>query len=212
VRTLLYTAYDDGYRELGDLTAGRMHQYASRHGWDFRCYRQPLLDIPLGIYWSQIIGCLRNLEERRYERVIWLDCDQVVTNMDFELPELPHGINVSRDWGTDATEPWQFSVCGIVADGDAIYPLREASGLYQDYKDKPFPGQAPLQEVKRNTIHPIHVQPRRLLNAVPTFVMPTAPEPWQPGDWCAHLTNVPVNERMVHYRRIMAESVWTAYP
>lgn len=45
---------------------------------------------------------------------------------------------------------------------------------------------------------------RRMLNAVPDEVSPgNVPEPWQPGDFAAHITMVPIEERVRIFHEVM---------
>lgn len=216
MRTLLFTGYDDAMKSLGLLTVPRMAQYAGMHGFAFICYRRPLLDVPNGIYWTGVMGAIEAISSG-YDRAIYLDADQMVTNFECELPEWGSGFHASRDWGLDATEPWHFSACGFVVHKDTLPLLKETLSMEPEWRDKPFPEQGPLREVARKRIDGmpmvptgdyagqacINIHPRRVFNAVPAEVCPSqTPEPWQPYDWCAHLTMLPIDARVNLFHEI----------
>lgn len=204
MKTLLYTGYDGPYDELASITMPRMRNYAERHGYGFRVYVGSSLDVPNGIYWTGVCGALEAFK-CGYDRAIYLDVDQLVTNYSYEMPQFLYAFNVSRDWGEDAVEPWHFSMCGFVATPEIKSILDAALAMEPEWRDKPFPEQGPMQWIEE-TMSPILIKtyPRRFFNAVPEQVCPGhVPEPWQPGDWCAHLTMLPVEERVKLARNIL---------
>lgn len=217
MKTLLFTGCDAAMKPLGDLTLPRMKQYAEARGWEFVCSKVAILDVPNGIYWTGVAGARNTLTYSQFDRVIYLDCDQMVTNFDFELPKWDAGFHVSRDWGMDATEPWHFSACGFVAHKDTLLLFEETLSMEPEWRDKSFPEQGPLREVIRKRIDGlpmvptgnyegqafINIHPRRVFNAVPDEVCPgNVPEPWQPGDWCCHLTMLPIDARVNLFHEI----------
>lgn len=199
MRVCLFTAYDATYEPLAILTLPLMRRYARVNGIDFRVFTEP--PPGLNIYWT---GVARGIEllKAGYDKVVYLDVDQMVTN-DHVTPWADVGnvgFHASKDWGKDATEPWHFSMCGVVAHADTI-PLYEAAiELEPSYRDKPFQEQAPMQQVVKLTgvdKNLVTIHPRRMFNAVPTAVCPGGvPEPWKFGDWCAHITMVDMGRRV----------------
>lgn len=218
MKTLLYTGCDAAYTPLASITVPRMAEYAERHGMDFTCYTEPLIDVPNGIYWTGVCGALRAFEEG-YERVIYLDVDQLVTNFNFERGLAPHGFHASKDWGEDAIEPWHFSMCGFVAYQDFAPKFAGVLASEPEYRDKPFPEQLPMQDYLETMLdcQPIikgtkvmdgafNIHPRRVFNCVPDQVCPgKVPEPWQRGDWCAHLTMLPIENRVKLAKEILSQ-------
>lgn len=227
MKTVLYTGFDEPYRPLSLLTLPAMRAHAMIAGIDFVVYEQP--PPGLNIYWT---GVARGLELLRqgWERVIYLDADQLCTNP-YATPWADcgkSGWHASRDWGDDATEPWQFSACGMVAHQDTI-PLYEACiAMEPEWRDKPFQEQGPLQalvrmrmkhqvvlpgDVKDGWVQPprpgeINIHRRRVFNAVPDEVCPgKVPEPWRPNDWCAHLTMVDMTTRLK-----IGTKIWELHP
>lgn len=218
--TLVFTAHDKAYAELAAITVPRMQSYAKRHGYEFICYTEPLADIPNAIYWSGVLGAVHNLE--KYDRVMYLDVDQLITNpdlpVDYLIPFVTTGFHASWDWGIDATEPWQFSMCGWVAHQDCIPIFQEAFRVEPEWRNRPFPEQGPMQYGAemvmtgvalmhdelldfRDLIEPYKglytIHPRRTFNAVPEQVSPgNVPEPWQLGDFAAHLTMLSIDDRI----------------
>lgn len=207
MKTAIYTGYDASYRDLAAITVPTLIQNAKLGGADFIAFDSP--PNGLNIYWT---GVARGLELLRdgYERVVYVDVDQICTNP-FKLfwAGAEYGWHASKDWGTDAVEPWHFSACGMVAHRDTIPLYEECLAMEPDWRDKPFQEQGPLREVVRklyansipktkagNETGLINIHPRRTFNAVPIDICDQIPEPWQPGDWCAHLTMVPVAKRI----------------
>lgn len=213
MKTLVFTAHDEAYKPLADLTVPRMHDYAKRHSYEFTCYTEPFFDIPNGIYWSGVLGAAPNLEE--YDRVMYMDCDQLITNPALSVEDLigpaTSGFHASRDWGNDATEPWQFSMCGFVAHKDCIPLLEQVYFMEPAWRDKPFPEQGPFQEAVRLRIESglglvATVHPRRTFNAVPEQVSPgNVVEPWQPSDFACHLTMLGIDDRIKLAKEIINE-------
>lgn len=221
MKTILFTGWDAKYDPLATLTVPRMGTYATERGFDFDEVTEPLLNVPNGIYWTGVAGGLKYLREG-YERVIYLDVDQMITNPAF-WPTIPYfGFHASKDWGADATELWHFSACGFIAHRDSIPLFEECLAMEPAWRDKPFPEQGPMREVLRKRLermefYPIkpedqkwnaavNVHPRRFLNAVPKEVDPTVQEPWQPGDFAAHLTNLPLDKRIELFHEIKKQA------
>ena len=219
IRTLLFTGHDSAYKPLADITVPRMKAYADKHGFDFRCYTEPLLDVPHGIYWTGVCGALEAFRDG-YARVFYLDVDQLITNMDDELIANSFGFHASKDWGADAIEPWQFSMCGFIATKDALSLFETALEMEPDWRDKPFPEQGPMQDIVKMMLHDlphmvpnkegliglINIWPRSWVNCVPDEVCPgKVPEPWAPGDFAAHLTMLPIEERINLAHKLIKE-------
>lgn len=220
MRTLLYTCYNEAYKELADITIPRMRNYAKRHDMMFLFDTGPLLNSispTEGIYWLKFEVAIAELGTGDYDRVIWLDVDQLITNLDFVLPETTHGFHVPKDWGHDAVEPWHFSVCGFIAHRDSVPLFERAIAMEPEWRGKPFPEQGPMREVVRHLVETqpnveaiaygldgklavcgnVHFMDRRPFNCVPEEVCPgKVPEPWQPGDFAAHITMLPIEERV----------------
>lgn len=204
MRTMLFTGWDAAYTSLAALTVPLMEEYAIRHGYTFREYRNPIIKVRNGIYWTGVCGALKALRDG-YDRAIYLDADQQITNFDYELPGWWGGFHVSRDWGEDATSPLHFSACGFAAHPDCIDFLQGVLDMEPEWRDKPFPEQAPLREAG-SKFKWINLHPRKLFNCVPDRVCPgKVPEPWQKGDWCAHLTMLSIPERVKLFHEIQRQ-------
>lgn len=191
MKTLLLTGYDDTFKPIGDLTAPLMQKYASRHGFDFLCARQYLPEIPAS--WQKVLHIGGTLF--RYDRIICLDADQKVTNFDFEVPECI-GFQASLDWGPDAVDNSFFSMGAFVVD--------QKCGAFMSYLlncmgyrlNDPFWEQDSARDYYRAGTGGMTIHPRRVFNAVPLICQPEAVEPWQPGDWCAHITSRSIEDRV----------------
>ncbi len=216
MRTILYTGHDDAYATLAAITVPRMAEYAAKHGMDFQCHTEPLIDVPNGIYWTGVCGALKAFEDG-YDRAIYLDVDQLITNQTCELIDRSSGFHASKDWGSDATEPWHFSMCGFVASRDTISLLNKVLSMEPEWRDKPFPEQGPMQDVVKAftsglVMKPnsegytglINIHPRKVFNCVPDQVCPgNVPEPWTKGDFAAHITMVPLEKRIEIAKEIL---------
>lgn len=213
MRTILYTCFNDAYAPLAAITVPRLAEYAERHGMDFTCFRGPFVDDD--VYWCKFDKAPELLGE--YERIIWMDVDQLVTNFTV-TPALPgFGFHVSKDWGEDAVGPFDVSACGIVMHLDCRQLLDGILHLKQDSKGKPFPEQSPMRAVIKQVgdgvpMRPnaegctgmINIHQRNPFNSVPEQVCPgKVPDPWIPGDWCAHITMVPVERRVEIAKEIL---------
>lgn len=199
--TILLTGYNPKFSKLAAITEPRLQEYADRHGMDFIA---SLYKETVNPYWEKIRDVIATID--LYERVVWLDIDQLVTNMDAKLPEYWLGAHFSMDWGIDATGPDCFSACGFIACADSLPLFEWVESVHDLYAGGTFPEQTPMRLAYRENRFPglIYVHPRRLFNAVPIEVHPSAPEPWQPGDFCAHATMLPVDERVALAGKILA--------
>ena len=207
MRTLLLTGYDEWMAPIGNLTAPLMHAYANRFGIDFRCWTELSGKHPG--YWEKVPQILDAFDDG-YERVIWLDCDQLITNPTHWPITWSGGFHASMDWGQDATEDSHFSMCGFVVHEDARELFDHLESEKEDWVDKPFPEQEPMRRLYRGrailsspvALAEMTTHPRRAFNAVPIQVHETVVDPWQPGDWCAHITMVDVPRRVEIFHEI----------
>lgn len=223
MKTILYTAFNEAYAPLAEIAVPRMSDYAKRHGMEFHCFTGPVDDIPDAIYWLKFSAAQRLLRE--YDRVIWLDVDQLITNTDAKIaiPDEAYGFHVSKDWGHDAMEPHHFSVCGFAAHKDSMPLLDAAWELEPVYRGKPFPEQEPMRQVVNKymdysvarlvnvpptdtkLVAHINIHGRKVFNSVPYAVCPgKVPEPWQPSDFAAHLTMLSIDERVKLAKEILS--------
>jgi hypothetical protein len=209
MNTILYTGYDDPYEALADITVPRMQAYAKKHGYRFQCYVGPLINIPNGIYWTGVCGALEAFKDG-YERAIYLDVDQLVTNMEYNIPDFKSGFHVSKDWGDDAVKYEHFSACGFVANNDTYCKqfLNSVRLMAGARKGGDFPEQFEMRSTyrlqKEFGQNWITVHPRKVFNNVPDQVCPgKVPEPWKLGDWCVHLTMLPLDERIKLAKEIL---------
>jgi hypothetical protein len=220
MKTLIYTAFNEAYRPLAEITLLRMRDYARRHGIAFACFSGSLIsDMPDGIYWTKFMKAEELL--RDFYRIIWLDVDQLITNFDAEIdiPKVAFGFHVSKDWGHDATEPHHFSVCGFAAHRDSLPLIGEVISMASEFAGKPFPEQEPMRRAVNKRIEAaqdlvscderalgfINIRERRLFNCVPDAVCPgKVPDPWQPSDFAAHITMLPIEERVKLAQQILS--------
>ena len=200
-RSLLLTAFDDYMAPLGDLTAPLMLSYASKHCMDFRCVRQ----FPTGkpAYWHKI-PCILEAFDGGYEKILYLDADQKITNPDI-IPPGEFGFNASLDWGADAYDASFFSMAGFTAFRDSISFFGWLQDHESEWIDKPFPEQEPFRFLYRTfpiIQEKMCIHARRAFNSVPIQVHESVAEPWQDGDFAAHITMLPMSDRVKLFHEI----------
>ncbi len=217
MRTLLLTGYDDAMKEIGDITSEVMARYATRHGFDFLRVRQ--YDSNLHPSWQKTEHVTRQIEAG-YRRVLWLDADTLITNLaeSFETFCGSTPLHVSQDWGSDATEEECFSMGNFLALADGRTLWRDLwvkhLPMFRDrYANKDLWEQSAMRDIYTDRlVDPklyFKVHPRRTFNAVHASLAPSAPEPWQPGDWLCHLTGEEITneKRMVVLKELLKEVV-----
>lgn len=201
---LLLTGYDAAMAPIGDLTSPLMLAYASKHGMDFLCVRNYPKDVRP--YWHKL-RLILDAFEKGYDSVMWLDADQMITNPEIILPS-PAGFNASLDWGADAVNESFFSMCGFVAKPESRFLFEWVLQHWLEYVDGDFPEQEPMRHLYRSSERARSVMgicPRRTFNAVPSEIGEGVIDPWRAGDFCCHLTHVPVERRVELFYEVMAQ-------
>lgn len=199
---LLLTASNEHQIPLAELTVPLMREYAKRHRLGFRYvpFAEPNVK---EAYWKKIVLTLQAFDEG-FDRVFWLDVDQAITNPEILPPDPIQGFNVSRDWGTDAKTAADFSMCGFIAHVNTRKAFQHVNDRHEEFIDGPFPEQTPMREYFSMNDYLYFGMPRRVLNAVPDEVSPgSVPEPWQPGDFAAHITMVDIRRRVEIFHEVM---------
>lgn len=203
---LLLTGFNSAQAPLGELTAPLMESYAKRHRLGFRCVRFEAQGKEA--YWQKIIETLRAFDEG-FDRVFWLDADQAITNPEVPPPAFYEGYDpyiflASRDWGNDAGEE-DFSMCAYMAHPASYGMFEWVNERHDEFINGDFPEQTPMRLIAQRNRRMVQVKERKRFNAVPDEVSPgNVVEPWQPGDFAAHLTMLPVEERVALFHKIMA--------
>lgn len=194
MKILLLTGYDDSLKEIGDITSRVMADYATKHGIDFLRVRQ--YDCNLHPSWQKSEHVSRQLQAG-YDRVIWLDADTAITNFDVDPFNRAWSapVHVSCDWGIDATELHHFSMGNFVANRDKRGYWKNLWVDFLPSRSKAYANAALWeQEACREYVSAgvddrvFFIHNRRTFNAVHADLAPSAPEPWQEGDWLCHLT------------------------
>lgn len=213
MKTLVLTAFDNAMAPIGELTAPLMMAYANRHGYDFHCTRH--FEVGCQSYWQKVwdihaFTSLSNPVRHHYDRILWLDSDQMICNPDW-TPPWTEGFHASLDWGTDAVSDDHFSACGFVVCRDAFGIFSSVAQLHYLFREREFPEQMALRSMRESHGDMMHTHPRRVFNAVPKEISEEAPEPWELGDFCCHLTHVPC-ERRVEVFHLIQEQLKTELP
>jgi len=194
---LVLTGYDDNMKELGDICLPSKRAYAERHGYAFECVR----DYPKDVHpsWHK----LQLLKERidKYEAILWLDGDSIVTN-----PKHPLRLGAeyevllaSADWCSDTDGEDEMPSMGnfiLYNNGPEAQRWLDMAMAQTHFRNRPMWEQDAVQKCMREDEwfrSKVTVLPRRMLNAVHPTCRPhgTPPgAPWQPGDFLIHLTGV----------------------
>lgn len=76
---------DDTYIKIHD---DNFTKYCDRHNYTYiRCHNEPL-DIKLPVYWYKIAFVNKILKENKYDYVLWVDSDTLVTNMNIKIEDI----------------------------------------------------------------------------------------------------------------------------
>lgn len=195
MKVLVLTGYDDNIPELGEATDWSKREYAKLHGYDFHAERQ----FPDGAHpsWWKLAN-IRHAA-REYDVVLWLDSDTVVTN-----PTIPVEMFADPNYVLIASEDWcappgynpqthfiSMGNCVIMRRPDTEQFFLDAETCVQ-FKNRPCWDQDAVINRMRASAHfngRVKRLPRRSLNSVPPEVANVV-EPWQDGDFLAHLTGL----------------------
>lgn len=201
--TVVLTGYDETFDQLGRLTAPIMERYAVANHYDFRLRRERPAHVP-PLWWK--LNLVRDALAD-YKKVLWLDADMVVTN-NLSIDHLPYGINISKDWGADATELGHFSAGAYLISEGCATAIDWCLHGWREYMHSPFGDQDALRACFNEPDYRpyFNILPRRTFNAVHPKVDPTVVEPWQPGDFLCHLTMVPLKRRIELFHELTQTS------
>ncbi len=205
----LLTGYDDAMSYIGDLTSPLMDRYARLHGMEYKC-RRLFGDVAPRLEWQEYVDGshpawqkIRVVIEAFNDgagMVMWLDADSVITNPSLEWRSKQSGLHVSRDWGIEGKAS-DFSTGNFVAYADTLPLWEEAALRGPEWAHEPLYEQSAVVEMYEELawVHNlVHIYPRRVLNSVPIEAgFEAVAEPWQPGDFLCHLTNMPSREARV---------------
>ena len=211
MKTLFLTGYDKAFAELGDITSRPMFRYSRRHGFDF--FRMTSGAKGEHPSWWKITKIAKE-GFKNYERIIWMDADMVITNPSIVPPGI-EGYHCSRDWGKDSLEPWKLNNCCWASFPDSL-PLFKWLIDNRENWSQEFHEQNHMRAAARMADmiqkgmddFKITVHPPRVFNAVPIEIHESAVEPWQPGDWAAHLTMVDIDERVRLAKEFIKMTAW----
>jgi hypothetical protein len=187
MKIAILTAFNEAFREIGDIAAKSMRAYAEPRGYDFRCYtigpeweRKPS--------WAKVPLILRNLPD--YDYVQWIDADAVVTG-EQDLSDIlqPATLNIARDLNGIN--------CGVMAWRNceqSLHALRYIDHCYPRYADHPWFEQAALMSFVDEL--EVCYQPKPLYNAYA--------EDFGEGTLIRHWPGQPNDVRLVQMRAVAA--------
>jgi hypothetical protein len=196
----------DGNLPFAGIAEASYASYARRWGYAYESIRtQPGQGHPS---WQKL-ACL--VDQLRYgglsapqHWLLYVDTDSMVTNPTIALERFVdpyYDVIVSQDW--DDNSPWSAGVMLLQRTRDTDAFLSVARTLTK-WKETPPWDQAALHTVwgKQMTGCRVKVLPRRQLQSVPAGG--GAFDPWQPGDFIAHVTGV-ANDHRHEWMRNFAE-------
>ena len=202
--TILITVYDLNMAPIGDLTSPLMEAYADRHQLKFEKTTNLPTDVPAS--WNKLPLAL-DAFDRGYEQVIWMDADVCITNpLLTPYGFMCSGFHASIDWGEDATQPYHFSAGCFVINKNARHLFEWCIEHRDEYATGAFWEQTPLRLLMERGDKKMFTHPRRVLNSVPLRVHPKVVDPWQRGDFVAHLTMIPVADKVKLFRALRHDS------
>jgi hypothetical protein len=213
---LVLSGYDDAMAPIGDRCTPTHKAYAERHGYAHEVVREYLATS------HPSHQKIRLLKERidKFDAILWLDADTVVTNMDamavhehresLDLgPFLKHVMDISIDWcAPPEDDDFGASRTTYVSCGNFIlWNTPDTARFIAEWEAASLPyatrnlccweqdGLRAAMAASKWFNDRVYRWPRRKFNAVhPTCVnrnFPNgAPKPWEPGDFLLHLTNV----------------------
>lgn len=201
---LLIVSAHDGALPYADISERSWADYAERWGYGFELHRFSTNRAAHGHPSWQKLPLLRSLMcPRAAEWIMWVDADTVVTNHAFPLSDVLESVEftqdwlievrkkappdrawllVSRDWARDDNSPWSAGVMLWRPCVEALEFLDAAlAGI--EFRNQPLWDQSALQAIERPK--GVFILPRRILQSA---VQDGCSEPWQRGDFVAHVT------------------------
>lgn len=201
-RVQLVSGYTSNYREIGELTAPTLREYAQRHNHGLRLHTGGF-EIGYHASWSKIVFTKQAFSSGA-DVVFWIDSDAAVTNQTITLDSLlsfPEELVLANDpWGINCgvwllrrsswsdrflSDVWSArNTTAKLWDQDTIQDLLDAGRLNGHYR----------------LVYP------RLLNAIPS-----RPElrhfHWRPGDFICHSTGANGTNRLPWLRSAIAATL-----
>ena len=177
------------YAKVADAS---LSAYAARHGYSFIVGQAEPEDHGLGHpSWQKLYYLRKYLSH--FDFLFYSDSDCVITNQKIRIEtfiDQSFDLLVNKDWaeGHGHTSPWSAGVMLLQNTNKTAEYLRLAETFSQWRNKSPWDQAAlhkawPLIENLR-----LKILPRRRLQSVPKEVQPLAAEPWQNGDFIAHIT------------------------
>lgn len=205
IKILIVTAHD-GNLDFAPICEASWSEFARRHGYDFTARKFAPQSHGNGHpSWQKLALLSRLIEASSHDWILWVDTDTVVTNHKINFShwgwtpliyqgskiEFDEFLFVSKDWNDYS--PWSAGVMLVKSCEEALAFLQEAETKTQ-YRDAGTWDQNAMHDVWNANPQGVKILPRRILQSVPGDVV-QAYEPWQPGDWTAHMTGVPNSQK-----------------
>ena len=206
----LATLHSDAYAPLAEVTLPNKERYCRRHGYDLHAVRHPA-DAELGPNWGKV-SLLWELTER-YDAVLWLGCDTLITNgertvesllgknpaADVLLASDLYGINADVIL-TRATAVARMFWYAVGTVGHAFYhahPWSEQEAMVRFATTPPYAESVRVlpQSAMNSYLHAEYGRPADW------------PGGWQPGHFILHLPGMPLERRVELAREYAAKAV-----
>lgn len=203
MKTLVLTAHNDAFKPIGDLTTPLMERYAERHNYDFRLRRTRPIEWQVAhISFWRLLLVQQALES--YERVLWLDADQVITNPAIRPPDSDLGLHLSQDYMPFDRHAGHVACGAYLACRSALPVFDWCLGRMNEWPD----AKMAIRTAYEIFGHHFFVYGRHRFNAVPLEISQQVVEPWHKGDFLCHLTHVPMERKVELFPRIMEQAVF----
>ncbi len=77
---------DDERKKYNTMTRANLEQYAKKWGYDLHYYTD-ILDTERSGHWSKIVAFQQHILSEKYEWLVWLDDDMIITNQEIKLEQ-----------------------------------------------------------------------------------------------------------------------------
>lgn len=194
-KVLVLSGYDDAMKVLGDLCTKSHAVYAKYNGYDHEVVRQ--YDSDSHPSWQK----LRLLLERypKYDFILWIDADAVVTNPNVRVEDLagPTVFTCSQDWCAPANEDFATSMyisAGnfILRRGPDTERFLKTAQMQNNFKNRSEWEQSAIMSCMRGNSwmnRQVTRRHRNDMNSVCAEVHNVV-SPWAPGHFLCHLTGL----------------------
>lgn len=180
-----------GEREFSKTTKKVLQEYCNRYGYNL-CYFDKILDPNYYIVWQKILAVQKTLKNKKYDYVVWIDDDILITNFKYRIEDFISLTNkdivMSRDLRGDHGYN-QYINSGIFilknnkTSRNFMKDVIDNYGIYNGrFKNKYEYDQSVINYMFFKKYHPY-------VDVIPQGVMQTMhTHGWNQGDFAYHMT------------------------